>query len=106
MGGDIIQVLIILGIIGFGIIRQVMKANAQNAENQAPPVYMPDEQEEEITVQQFKARQKDTLHTPKPREALKSHLQETEDVTQEFDIHSAEEIRRGIIWSEILNRKY
>lgn len=121
--GDILQVLIILGIIGFAVVKQVLKTNKQINDNQAPPVYIPDGEEDyypemsldapppppaAVTVQQFKARQKDTLHTPSksPRQALKSHLQETEDVTQEFDIHSPEEIRRGIIWSEILNRKY
>lgn len=119
--GDILQVLIILGFIGFAVVRQVLKTNAQNSENQTPPVYIPDEQEDyypemtfdspppppaSMTVQQFKATQKDTLHAPKPREVLKSHLQESETTTQEFDIHSAEEVRKGIIWSEILNRKY
>lgn len=31
---------------------------------------------------------------------------ETEDTTPAIDIQSAEEIRKGIIWSEILQRKY
>lgn len=34
-------------------------------------------------------------------------LEEPEqDTPPEFDIHSPEEVRRAIIWSEILNRKY
>lgn len=33
-------------------------------------------------------------------------LEQLEDEDKEFDINSLEEVRRGIIWSEILSRKY
>jgi hypothetical protein len=33
-------------------------------------------------------------------------IREEPDDVQEFDIYSTEEVRRAIIWSEILNRKY
>jgi len=35
-----------------------------------------------------------------------SRPQESDEVTSEYGIHSAEEARKAIIWSEILQRKY
>ena len=42
---------------------------------------------------------------PMPDERKQPSLTQ-EDETEDIDIRSMEEVRRGIIWSEILNRKY
>ena len=44
------------------------------------------------------------MKTPPPPTA--SRLQESGEATSEYGIHSAEEARKAIIWSEILQRKY
>lgn len=46
-------------------------------------------------------RTQPTIQTPQT-----NNRPETEDASPDIDIQSIEEIRRGIIWSEILQRKY
>lgn len=126
--GDVFQVLIILGFIGFAIFKQITKSvqseperkqpdvpfgmeevfpeidlDSFPAEPEAPPVHP-----SSLNVQQFKAGQKKTQHkkASKPGEVKKSPLEETENVRSEFEINSIDEVRKGIIWSEILHRKY
>lgn len=46
-----------------------------------------------------------TTSTPPPPPA-KAHAEPEKPETADIDIHSIEDVRRGVIWSEILRRKY
>lgn len=122
---DIFQILLVLGFIGIAIFRQITKSVQEKAEKQTPnipfgmeeifpeiesdpSVSPPPSPPPSLNVQQFKAAQKKTQHTHtlKPGEVKKSPLEEAKEVGSEFEINSIDEVRKGIIWSEILQRKY
>ena len=112
---DIYQIIIIAAIIAFTIIKKLISAGEEKKKRQRPPVTLPeyDKEREEATV--VKKNTKPFLSfdydhsTPfagtaeRPAPPL---IPEETDEVREFDIHSTEEVRRAIIWSEILNRKY
>jgi len=126
--GDIIQILIIIGVIIFALVKQVSKASEEAKQKQANRP-MPVE-DNEVEDWEFEKEQKkptpflsydydplDSINTTKqtpPKKKLAENpkipapppIQEEPATEQEFDIHSTEEVRRAIIWSEILNRKY
>lgn len=126
--GSIWEVLLILGFIGFSIFKQVNKSLKDTADEQRPAVPMGMEEvfpEMEPTVEpiptlppvqkqvpkksstQTASSPKRRIHAPIPIEDKATLvLQETEPTAQDFDVHSIEEVRKGVIWSEILNRKY
>lgn len=120
---DIMQFLVIAGIIAFGVYRQFAKDKAKNAENAQPmprPEYemetpaMPDSPQKRTPKKQrhHPLPQEGVRTTPNPRLHSSSDIAtaptiEVEEIgDSKYSIHSAEEARRAIIWSEILQRKY
>lgn len=123
--GDIVQVLIIIGIIIFAIVKQIA-GNSEEGKKQRPKMNIPQEDEEMEDMEyettspspflshdlnhyspsntaEHRSSRKQTHKTEIPPPPP---IQEEPGGNQEFNIQSAEEVRRGIIWSEILNRKY
>lgn len=117
--GDILQVLIVIGIIVFAIVRQSAVSREKEKEQRRSPVARPTADEED----RYKAET--AKKSPKPflscdydystsfagttEQQLSAPTpvgEEPDDDKTAFDIRSAEEVRRAIIWSEILNRKY
>ncbi|NDV80673.1 hypothetical protein [Bacteroides sp. 51] len=123
--GDIVQVLIVIGIIIFAVVRKAI-GNGEEGKQQRPKMNIPqrDREMEDMEYERTNpapflsydydlppSAPKTAEHTPR-RQTQKSEIpppppiQEESSGNQEFNIESAEEVRRGIIWSEILNRKY
>ena len=132
---DVLKFLLIAAVIVIGIVRQLKKEANKNAdkaptmptpeaENPLPENwgggtyggYIPEGPQQEPPIQ---VKKKKTTSAPKPflsstpsstTQSISppvSVLQESEESEEsEFTIHSAEEARRAIIWSEILQRKY
>lgn len=132
---EVLKFLLIAAVIVIGIVRQLKKEANKNAdkapsmpipetENPLPENwgggtyggYIPEGPQQEPPVQ---VKKKKTTSTPKPflsnttssttqiTSPPASSLQESDESEEsEFAIHSAEEARRAIIWSEILQRKY
>ncbi|MCD7899565.1 MAG: hypothetical protein LUH22_06750 [Bacteroides sp.] len=129
---SIIQVLFIIGIIIYIVVKQLNKAASVNQEQ--PPsydnkedVYIDAEEEDYVfntpspfapaSTQNYPANKKDkSISSPfgKSHKVKKTssilpppeHPPTAEEEQADFNIRSIEEVRRGIIWSEILNRKY
>lgn len=54
-----------------------------------------------------KGRPDNRLHHKQPAcRPMQEQQEKPENTAADIDIHSAEEVRRGIIWAEILKRKY
>ena len=127
---DIFKFLLVIGIIVFGIVRQAKKEAKKSAdERSAMPIpdaedrlpenwedetyggFIPKgpEPEEIIIVkktEKISPRPTNTGTLPKQKISPPAPEAEETDETSEFGIRSAEEARRAIIWSEILQRKY
>lgn len=121
---DFLKFLAIAGVIAFGIFRQFAKEKAKNAENEhnmpmppyetyevelPPIVEKPRKQTPKSKKQALPHEGVRTTHVPLSSSAIAPPppMQADEEVSDsEFSIHSAEEARRAIIWSEILQRKY
>ncbi|MEG0454277.1 MAG: hypothetical protein RR559_02820 [Bacteroides sp.] len=116
---DIMQFLVIAGIIAFGIYRQFSKEKNKNAENDIPMPIPPHTAEPPTPLDVVIKPSGKQPGKPLPVEGVRttntqSHSilppseeeKESEMKDCEFTIHSAEEARRAIIWSEILQRKY
>lgn len=116
---DVLQFLVIAGVIAFGIFRQFNKEKSNKPEKRSPipvPEYEYEPEFEETTL--FEKPQKQVTVPPKPsfpKEGVRSTYtpvvqpktsKKAEISKNEFSIQSAEEARRAIIWSEILRRKY
>ena len=123
---DIFKFLLVIGVIVIGFVRQAKKG-AKKRDGGTPVMPMPDEEtafpesrEDEtyggyipegpkpeviITAKKTEKKRKSagisSNHFSPPTPAP----QETNEQS-EFEIHSVEEARRAIIWSEILQRKY
>lgn len=119
------QLLIFIGLIIFAIVKQALKikkeeeeeGKASGLDNVDP---MPDFRDtptnrQPLPSQQYSAQA--LQEKPKPRKTVKKTEnnpispppEEAPSPTSEehpFDIHSIEEVRRAVIWSEILNKKY
>jgi hypothetical protein len=118
----ILNILIIVGFIVFAILRQVLKPAEDKPQKPNPTVpYGMEESFPEITItpettfresvqtvnRPPKKHPTKTSNKTKPREVVsESPLQKNETVNSDIDTQSIEEIRKGIIWFEILNRKY
>lgn len=114
---DFFQVLVIIGIIAVAVIKQFAK-KAEETQKQKPVVnpyedmdFPPLPPVPPISEKPFKPVTRIT--TPRPSSILENKPGDTpilqeEQISEkpEFDIQSAEEVRKAIIWSEILNRKY
>lgn len=112
---EIIQVLIVIGIIVFAVVKQLLKKDEETSTKQ-PQTYVPDdyytkydepEQGRKITDPFLSYDDLNPTHEqPISKQHSSPPIVEEPEAEQEFNIHSDEEVRRGIIWSEILNRKY
>lgn len=116
---EMMKFLVVAGIIAFGIYRQFNKEKAKNS-NQGESAPFPSYEPEKPDAFEIPEKPKRKGFTqPLPQEGVRttsyrSNLDtlqaqqpiETEEESNEFTIHTAEEARRAIIWSEILQRKY
>lgn len=121
---EILKFLLIAGVIIIAIIKQVSKSKAEQADKKSHiPVPMPNPTDETgapvpdqwgnvLTPKKTKKAKATPVQPATPPPAKKKTLPATTESEptlaedSEFAIHSAEEARRAIIWSEILNRKY
>lgn len=127
---SIFQVLLVIAVIVYAIVRQSNESankRKKQAEANTPRPYQPTtakhtgrvspepflsyDYEEDYHLSPTDRRlAQSSIHTQtlneKENGAALSPTTEPSDTEQEFDIHSTENVRRGIIWSEILNRKY
>lgn len=121
---DILQFLVIAGIIALGVYRQFAKEKTKNAENERPTTQPEYEVVEMPTLSDFPQRRapKKQKQQSLPQEGVRTTLnprlhsssdiaaapliEDDEIIDSEFAIHSEEEAKRAIIWSEILQRKY
>ena len=114
---DVMQFLLVAGILAFGIYKQFNKEKSKKPEKSMPmptPEYEYEPEFEKPVI--FEKPQKKTVPPPKPslpQEGIRNthapnNISEPikEADRSEFSIQSAEEARRAIIWSEILQRKY
>ena len=122
---DVLKILLILGFIIFGVVKKARKEAKDNApwDESDMPAPQPEREIQVETVPETprpEARPKATDAFPPRRR--KASVQEGARTTRpaspilnespapppspDVDIHSLEEVRRGIIWSEILKRKY
>jgi hypothetical protein len=114
----IIQFLIVAAILAMGVARQVKK---EAAKNQSRPAPLP----EEVIVPPKSSKNKSEKKSPKPfisegqlRGLTQSEGEaaiaapddaapaEASGTDSEYALRSADDARRAIIWSEILQRKY
>lgn len=114
---DIMQFLLIAGIIAFGIFKQYNKESKKKSEK-GTSLPVPEYEYEVEKPVVSKMERKQTLpkaKVPVPHEGIRStyvptispkKTDEVQTEDSEFSIHSAEEARRAIVWSEILQRKY
>lgn len=127
---EVLKFLAITAVIVAGIVTQVKKEAKKNAADKRR-VPMPDAPQQspdyrgDDTYGGFIPKGPDPVvpHTPKKtkkasssqrssytplksKETPPEEITNVADETSEFNVRSAEEVRRGIIWSEILRRKY
>lgn len=124
----VFQVLIVIGIIVFAIVRQADEAaekRKKRARTNTPKPYRPEttvdygdkpvpapflsydyEQNMLSSPSTNMLQAESSIKNTAQNIAVSSPITELQDTEQEFDIHSTEDVRRGIIWTEILNRKY
>ena len=96
---DIVKVLVIMAAFALPLIRQIKKSKTERSA-QKPFVPIPDTEEplhSQPTSQKVEVKKNKTVS---------QKIETTPANDPEFTIHSAEEARKAIIWSEILNRKY
>lgn len=114
---DIVKFLLVIGFIVIGIAKQYKKEADKEAEPDmpVPDEPLPDLQKGDTTCGGYIPEGPKTVKpVPKPRKAPPRSAPatpplaepQTPEETSEFNIRSAEEARKAIIWSEILNRKY
>ena len=124
---DVFKFLLVAAVIVIGLVKQFKKEANKNADK-SPDIPMPDVDnplpeywggdtyggfipegpkpaEKPKPVSKPSAKSKHTSIKASPPSPA-SRPQESDEVTSEYGIHSAEEARKAIIWSEILQRKY
>ena len=124
---DIFKFLFVIGIIAIGFVRQVRK-EAKTSTGNGPAMPMPDAESPfpenwngvpyngynpenpgpEVSAPRKKAAKK---HKSAPKQPpvcpnTDNMSPEPAEASSQFEIHSAEEARKAIIWGEILQRKY
>ena len=118
---DILKFLLVIGFLAFGFFKQAKKETASEQKGEGEPIPMPEEtcddpiyevasdsHMKQKEVQKPKRRKKHP-HSPEPPESPKTISTPVSAAPQnetDYSIHSAEEARKAIIWSEILHRKY
>ena len=132
---DVLKILLILGFVIFGVVKKARKEAKNDAptnewdtptpqsENPMPEAWGSGEiQVETVSEAPQPAAKPKAENIFPPRHRHKAPVQEGARTTRvaspvlnenpdsspspDVDIHSVEEVRRGIIWSEILKRKY
>lgn len=117
---DVLQFLLVAGILAFGIFKQFNKEKAKKKEKgshtPAPAEYNYEPEFEETVLFEETQRLRTTPPKPAPpQEGIRSTyvpttrpktIKKAEVIRNEFSIQSMKEARRAIIWSEILRRKY
>lgn len=131
---DVLKILLILGFIIFGVVKKARKEAKDNApwdesdmpapqpENPLPEAWGSGEIQVETVPETPRPEARPKATDAFPPRRRKASVQEGARTTQpaspilnespapppspDVDIHSLEEVRRGIIWSEILKRKY
>lgn len=124
---DVFNFLLVAAVIAIGLVKQ-FKKEANKSAGKSPAMPMPDidnplpeywgrdtyggfipegpkpaEKPEPVSKPSAKPKYTSIKASP-PSPA--SRPQESDEATSEYGIHSAEEAKRAIIWSEILQRKY
>ena len=104
---DVFKFLLVAAFIVIGLVRQSKKKSGDNADEDSgmplPDADMP--LPEPWKGSTCEHREDDTSGKDAPPPPS-SFPQESDEATPEYGIHSAEEARKAIIWSEILQRKY
>ena len=131
---DVLKILLILGFIIFGVVKKARKEAKNNApwdesdmpapqpENPLPEAWGSGEIQVETGYETPRPEARPKATDAFPPRRRKASVQEGARTTRpaspilnespasppspDVDIHSLEEVRRGIIWSEILKRKY
>ena len=123
---DVFKFLLVAAVMVIGLVKQFKKEANKNADK-SPDIPMPDvdnplpeywggdtyggfipegpkpaEKPKPVSKPSPSSTLPMTVSPPSPA----SRPQESDEVTSEYGIHSAEEARKAIIWSEILQRKY
>lgn len=106
-----IQILLIIGIILFAIVKYSLSTGTNSGQTipDLPPEVMdfpPVHRSPSISEESRGNNTRRPSPPPIPDKERIALLEEEQTQEQEFDIRSVDEVRRGIIWSEILNRKY
>ncbi len=124
---DIFKFLLVVGVIVISFVSQAKKGAKKRAgDTSAMP--MPDEKnplpeswndetyggyipegpkpEAIATRKQTEKKHKPAQKQPSIQQNTDNRLPEPVDEPSEFEIHSAEEARKAIVWGEILQRKY
>lgn len=119
---DILQFLFITGLIIIGIVRQFREESKKNADKQFD-IPLPEEEEIDedatpvpqswgrpyvghITEKQPPKKVSASVAPPKRVSPPSPPALQTPDSNPDYSIHSAEEARKAIIWSEILRNKW
>lgn len=120
---EILKFLLIVAIIVFAIVRQAWKSKAEPSETD-PSEPVPDSfdllEEQPVLKEKVRLQRKTSQPTKKRKTDYRTTVEEGARTTAsipippapeqptetDFAIRSAEEARKAIIWSEILNRKY
>lgn len=116
---DILKFLIIIAVIAIPIIKEVRKNKAKQADTPPPmpkkpaEVFLPGEENDTLPKAFKKNKKQKTTSTQTvrantiaPATPLLSDDTPTTDQETDIAIRSAEDARRAVIWSEILNKKY
>ena len=122
---DIFKFLFVIGIIAIGIAKQVKKEKEKQTAKKTPAPTIPPYKEMQKKVLAPPPATKTERGKESPRPFLTGTPESTshyrpvspaptkqEDTAQpiknspDFNVHSVEEVRKAIIWSEILQRKY
>lgn len=110
---DIVKFLLVIGFIVIGIVKQSKKETDKEAEPDMPvpdaplptqPIAQPRKAKKKGKAKPFPQTSGPSPHSTPATPPLAEP--QTPEETSEFNIRSAEEARKAIIWSEILNRKY
>ena len=112
---DAFKFLLVVAVIAIGLVRRFKKESNKSADK-SPDIPMPDADNPLpeywggdtyggfIPEGPSSKSKHASMRTSPPSPA--SSPQESGEATSEYGIHSAEEARKAIIWSEILQRKY
>lgn len=112
----ILEILTLIGVISYVVYKGSRETRKQVDTGQMPDLDFDDLDEVQATTvsQPISSPTKPVSETSSPKRTRKTNRiaaptptqEEPTGNDQEFNIQSAEEVRRAIIWSEILNRKY